>query len=451
MSKTHCGACRGERGCKDCQAVGGFVQYTGLTEFFVQEPAQVQSNECAEVQENCSGIFCDKELFLAADLGTTTLAFVCTDVSGEVLASYSCENPQRKTAADVIGRIDAALHGQRESLTNEIREALVKGFLFVLTEALEHLRGRGTNCDGMRVKIGIAGNTVMQHLLLGYPLEGMAKAPFTPYRTDKIMLTFSDFFPDTVGNCVVPQMLKKAEVTGFPCLSAFVGGDAVAGANAVFSKDKERIELLVDLGTNGELLLSVKGRWYGTAAAMGSAMEGGRYAYASDLFRYIAKALENGVLDETGLLCETYFTEGYEGLLQEDIREFQLAKGAIRAGIELLCGYAEVKPEQVEQIYVAGGVGRYCRTEDFILTGLLPSEFAGKVKVVGNSCIGGILSCLLNGKNMIYCEGESLNLAEQPEFEELYYRFMNFEKRNQCFGNKDIFGKDWYGEEREAK
>ena len=428
MSKTYCGACRGERGCKDCKAVGGFVQYTGLTDFFVQSPAQMRSEECTEVRESSIGELCDKELLLAADLGTTTLAFVCADARGEVLVSYGCENPQRKTAADVIGRMDAALHGQGESLTNEIREALRKGFLFVLSDGVEILRRRGIDIDGMRVKVGIAGNTVMQHLLLDYSLEGMAKAPFIPYTKDKVELTCSELFSDTIGDCAVSQMLKKAEVTVFPCLSAFVGGDAVAGANAVFTMDKEGIELLIDLGTNGELLLSVKGKWYGTAAAMGSAMEGGRYAYASDLFRKIAKALENEVLDETGLLSEPYFTDGYDGLLQEDVREFQLAKGAVRAGIELLCGYAKVKPEQVEWIYIAGGVGQHCVTEDLFRTGLLPGVFSGRVRMVGNSSIGGILSCLLKGKDMIYCEGACLNLAEQPEFENMYYRFMNFEK-----------------------
>ena len=411
MSKTYCGACRGERGCRDCQAVGSSVQYAGLTDFFVQE--------------NNPKAYCDNIIYLAADLGTTTLAFVCVDACGEVLASYGCENPQRRTAADVIGRIDASLHGHGESLTNEIREALIKGFLFVLTGGLEILRGRGFNSNGMRMRIGIAGNTVMQHLLLGYSPEGMAKAPFIPYSTQMVVLAFSELFSQAMEAYEVPCILKRAEVTVFPCLSAFVGGDAVAGANAVFSKKKERVELLIDFGTNGEMLLSVKGKWYGTAVAMGSAIEGGRYAYASDLFRKIAKALENGVLDETGLLCEPCFTEGYEGLLQEDVREFQLAKGAVRAGIELLCRYAGVKPER---IYIAGGVGRYCEPEDLFRTGLLPKEFNGKVTLVGNSSIGGILSCLLKGEDMIYCEGESINLAEQPEFEEMYYRFMNFEK-----------------------
>lgn len=429
MSKTYCGACRGERGCKDCQAVSGLVQYDRLTEFFVQEPLQVRHGEYAEVPGHASGSFCDNELLLAADLGTTTLAFVCTDAHGGILASYGCGNPQRKTAADVIGRIDAALHGQGERLTKEIREALVKGFLFVLADGQKALNDRGKCTENLRVKVGIAGNTVMQHLLLGYPLEGMAKAPFKPHTMKMIKNRFSELFSGVDGAHMVPPVLEQAELTVFPCLSAFVGGDAVAGANAVFSKGSERIEMLIDLGTNGELLLSVKGKWYGTAAAMGSAMEGGRYAYASELFRRIGKALENQVLDETGLLREPFFTEGYEGLLQEDVREFQLAKGAVRAGIELLCGYARVKPADVGQIYVAGGVGRYCGTEDLLRTGLLPREFSGRIKIVGNGSIGGILCYLKQGENMIYCEGECINLAKQPAFETLYYRYMNFEQQ----------------------
>ena len=428
MSQTYCGACRGERGCKDCRAIGGIVQYTGLTEFLAEDTVQVRSETDAYVPEDGKMTLCRKELFLAADLGTTTLAFVCAAESGVVLASYGCENPQRKTAADVVGRMDAALHGQRERLTNEIREALVKGFLFVLEEGKKRLPEGGMETEEFPVRVALAGNTVMQHLLLGYPLDSMAKAPFEPYKRETEVCTFSGLFGDVMRDRELPQMLRQAEVTVFPCLSAFVGGDVVAGAHAVFSGRENGTDILIDLGTNGELLLSVKGRWYGTSAAMGSAFEGGRYAYASELFRKMADALERGIADEMGLLCEPYFTEGYEGLLQEDVREFQLAKGALRAGIGLLCDYAGVALSQIDRVYIAGGLGRYCDIEDLFTTGLLPSEFSGKVAVVGNSCMGGLLSYLKNRDTVIYCEGEVLNLAQQPEFEELYYRFMNFEK-----------------------
>lgn len=433
MSKTYCGACRGERGCVGCVAVGKTATYTAFAGFYADGISQDVSAKEVNAVANFAEVTCGKEIFLAADLGTTTLAFVCADKDGKILASFGCENPQRMVAADVIGRIDAALHGQRECLTNEIREALVKGFLFVLNRGMECFFAETAESVDLRVTVGIAGNTAMQHLLLDYPIDDMAKAPFTPHTTKKAVVLFEELFSDTTEYGEVPLCLRNAKVTVFPCLSAFVGGDIVAGANAVFSERTERVEMLIDLGTNGELLLSVNGKWYGTAAAMGSAIEGGRYAYATELFHKIADVLKQGIADETGLLCEPYFTDGYKGLLQEDIRDFQLAKGAVRAGIELLCRDAEIKPEEVERVYLAGGLGSYCTQEDLFRTGLLPKQFFGKVKVVGNSCIGGILSCLKNDGSMIYCEGDMINLAEQPEFEELYYRFMNFEE-NGLFG-----------------
>ena len=239
---------------------------------------------------------------------------------------------------------------------------------------------------------------------------------------------FTDFFGEEATGTEVPKQLRNAEVTVFPGLSAFVGGDAVAGAYALLRPRQEQTCLLIDLGTNGELLLSVKGQIFGTAAAMGSAMEGGRYAYASELFRLIAAALEQGIMDETGLLTEPYFSEGYLGLEQEDVRQFQLAKGALRAGIEVLCKRANVASRDVERIFIAGGVGRYCKSEDLFVAELLPQEFSGRVTFVGNSCIGGLLSWLKNKETVIYCKGTVFNLAEEPDFEGMYYRFMNFQK-----------------------
>lgn len=408
------------------------MRYTGLTEFFAEDTVQDRPEEDAFVHGDNKTAFGYGELLLAADLGTTTLAFVCADERGNVLASYGCENPQRKMAADVIGRIDAALQGQGERLSDKLRGALATGFLFVYRKGTEALFEAGVRSP-LPVRIAVAGNTTMQHLLMGYPMEGMAKAPFLPYMKEMQSCSFSELFGETEHYGEIPQAVRQAEVTLFPCLSAFVGGDAVAGAYGVFTNRKDRNELLIDLGTNGELLLAAKGKWYGTAAAMGSAFEGGRYAYASELFRKMRDALERGIIDSTGLLSEPYFSEGYEGVLQEDVREFQLAKGALRAGIELLCTYAGTKPEQIDRVYLAGGIGRFCDETDLFRTGLLPTAFEQKVVTVGNSCMGGLLLWLKNKETVLHCRGEILNLAEQPEFESFYYRFMNFEEGEAFF------------------
>ncbi len=415
MNKTYCGACHGERGCPDCEKAAKSAVYTSLTEFLLPD-----------------GTGCDG-LFLVADLGTTTLAFVCEDENGTV--SYGTENPQRSVAADVIGRVDAAMQGKREQLQAMIREALAKGFLFVLETLYKQREKKIEESEPENLQIAIAGNTVMQHLLIGHPVDGLARAPFTPYTTEKSEVTFASLFSECSVYAAFPDWIKRSDVTVFPCFSAFVGGDVVAGTYALFPEvlrergnrtEQTQSALLMDLGTNGELLLWNGERLSGTAAAMGSAFEGGRFSYASELFRLVAGAIRQGVLDETGLLCEPYFTEGFEGVLQEDIREFQLAKGALRAGTELLCQKSGIALSGINRIYIAGGTGRFCAVEDLFQTGLLPEEFYGKVSFVGNSCMGGLLRYVRDRKPELWTEGEFLNLAEQPEFEALYYRYMNF-------------------------
>lgn len=444
MENRYCGACRGERGCRDCKMAVRTAEYTGLTEFLSEGLWKEKMTGYVTAQSAygalAGGVSVPdepEELLLAADIGTTTLGFVCADKKGTILASYGAENPQRLTAADVIGRIDAACRGMAEQLKGQIREALAEGFLFVLEHGWSFL-GTDDARERIPVRIALAGNTTMQHLLLGYPLDGMAKAPFTPYSVKGERVSFSSLFSETAVYQQFPDTVKQAEVFIFPCLSAFVGGDVLAGAYALSfpgtvrgEKEEDGNYLLADFGTNGELLLSVSGKVYATAAAMGSAFEGGRFAYASDLFRLTAKALREGAADETGLLCEPYFTEGFLGLYQEDIRTLQLAKGAIRAGIELLCRHARICTEQINEVFLAGGAGRYCRTEDLLQTGIMPRELKGKIKVVGNSCIGGVLRYLKNREDFLQCGGEVLNLADEPEFEELYYRWMEFREGEQ--------------------
>lgn len=445
MNKTYCGACHGERGCPECEKAAKTAVYTGLTDFFPPEAVQGSADLTMELHKNSSEENRENTLLFAADLGTTTLAFVCEDGEGRV--SYGAENPQRSVAADVIGRVDAAMQGKGEQLQTMIREALAKGFLFVLEMLCKERNIRPEELLTGEVRILMAGNTVMQHLLLGYPVEGFAKAPFRAFKTEKVEISCRELFGECASYRTFPNRLKEATVTVFPCFSPFVGGDVAAGIYALAPRAvrKETTEvyipvksgwpedskkgtcLLLDLGTNGELLLWNGKRLLGTAAAMGSAFEGGRFAYASELFRLVAKALRQGAADETGLLCEPYFSEGFEGLWQEDIREFQLAKGALRAGIEVLGRKAGIFPAEIERVYVAGGIGTFCDCKDMFKTGLLPKEFAGKVSFVGNSCMGGLLQYGKAGEPELDAGGEIINLAEQPEFELLFYRYMNFE------------------------
>ncbi len=426
MKNRYCGSCHGERGCKDCKTAFRRAGYESLTGFSLG----LSKGEFFEKQAEV----CGDTLLFAADIGTTTLAFAVTDKNGTVLAAFGTENPQRESSADVIGRIDAACHGKAEELKNQIREALAKGFLFVHERAASVVWKKGIRTKEKDIRIAVAGNTVMQHLLLGYPVNGLTGNPFTPYSIEAVTVSFEELFGTTTVYESFPAEMKRAAVFVFPGMSAFVGGDVVAGGYGLFGpaaagqeeKKPGGVYLLADLGTNGELLLWKNGRLYAAAAAMGCAFEGGRFAYASELFALVAEALKEGAADETGLLAEPYFSEGFCGLSQEDIRDFQLAKGAVRAGIELLCKRAELSATQIEEVYLAGGAGRFCREEDLFRTGLLPETFRGKLHMVGNSCIGGLLRYLKNPEDVLQWKGEVLNLAEEPEFEALYYHFMEF-------------------------
>lgn len=416
MERKYCGTCRGERGCKDCASAVKTAEYTGITGFFPEGTGTTDGTCLVGVP---------KKLFLAADLGTTTLAFVCTDEGGHVLSSYGTVNPQRSTSSDVVGRIDAACHGDGEALKKQIREALGKGFLFVLRKAGAVLEPV-VQWERLPVFGAVGGNTTMQHLLCGYPVEGLGAAPFRPYSLKEAAISFAELWEEADEFEAVPENLKEAEFTILPCLSAFVGGDAVAGAYGLSLGGDGRRKLLLDFGTNGELLLWQGEKMYVTSTAMGSAFEGGHFAYAADMFRLIKKARECGVLDKTGLLADPYFDASYEGLTQADVRCFQLAKGAIRAGIELLCRKADCLPEQIEMVYVAGGIGAYCEEELLLAVGILPPEFAGKTKLVGNSCIGGLVRYLKEQGPVRSYEYESISLAEEPEFEAIFYQSMDF-------------------------
>ncbi|MDE6740642.1 MAG: ATP-binding protein, partial [Lachnospiraceae bacterium] len=178
-----------------------------------------------------------------------------------------------------------------------------------------------------------------------------------------------------------------------------------------------------------------------TATAAGPAFEGGAGAgvIGSDMIACAASLLKRGILDETGLLAEPYFTEGVTvgepavRLCNKDIRDLQMAKAAVRAGIEIL--RRQMGETQIGHIYLAGGFGYYLDVEAAFSIGLLPERMRGRVTAVGNTSLAGAfkLGCdLWRGKtNPAALEHSlssivSINLAEREEFERLYVRYMNF-------------------------
>jgi uncharacterized 2Fe-2S/4Fe-4S cluster protein (DUF4445 family) len=272
------------------------------------------------------------------------------------------------------------------------------------------------------ITVAIAANTTMLHILNGWDCLGLGKAPFTP-------------------QSVARQHLQKGRlsITELPGISAFIGADIVSGMYALDVQKQTKPVFFLDLGTNGEMAIGAAGRFLVTSAAAGPAFEASELAlslHASGLLRVLHEMLDAKVMDENGTLCDAYFSSGYpvgEAVVSQDlIRELQMAKAAIRAGIEILLRAYGLPAEEIGTLYLAGGMGYFIDPEDAIAVGLIPEAFRGKIIPVGNTSLRGAIRFLREPETAqeelakIVGAAEEILLAEHPDFEELYIRYMTF-------------------------
>lgn len=349
-------------------------------------------------------------VFVAVDIGTTTIAMrgMC---GGKEVGAYTALNPQRVYGADVVARISAGMQGHAEEMRQQICACLADGVRLIKEQ-----------CGRMPAYMVIAANTTMVHLLCGDSVEPLSAFPFEPVN-------------------IKPQQIVVAGIPAYIIcgISAFVGGDIVSGM-AVMGLHKEgNLQLFIDLGTNGEIVLGKKGTFLCTATAAGPAFEGNSSAdlMGADLIRIAAGLLDEGLMDAHGLLREPYFTEGITRagahVTQESIRELQKAKAAIAAGIELLLEQYGADAGEVSDVLLAGGFGYYLNPDAAVRIGLLSDAFAGKIRAVGNTALRG--ACLLGNGDMSDFAARTkqltkgctyLNLAAQEKFEKKYISHLDF-------------------------
>lgn len=353
-------------------------------------------------------------VFAAVDIGTTTVAMrgMC---GGKEVGSYAALNPQRSYGADVVSRIGAGMQGHAEEMRGQIVSCLEEG-----------LKSIAQQCGHAPSYMVIAANTTMVHLLCGDQLEPLSAFPFEP----------------------VNIKTQQIVVAGIPAyiicgISAFVGGDIVSGMAAMGLHKASDLQLFIDLGTNGEIVLGNKENFLCTAAAAGPAFEGNVSAdlMGADLIRIAAGLLEEGLMDAHGLLQEPYFSKGIDRsgahITQESIRELQKAKAAIRTGVELLLERYGAAPQEVSFVRLAGGFGYYLKPEAALRIGLLPNAFEGKIKAAGNTALQG--ACMLGGMlenggmdafaactEQLARHSVYLNLAMQASFEKKYISNLDF-------------------------
>ena len=393
---------------------------------------------------------------IAVDIGTTTVAMQRIDLeSGEIRKTYTALNSQRMYGADVIGRIEAAGKGRAGELKGCILQVL-RSSVDSLTE--------GGRIPPVRMMIG--ANTTMVHLLMGYPCESLGIAPFLPYNIERI---------ETGWAALSGQKGSSFPVRICPGVSAYIGGDITAGLYALGFHERERVSILIDLGTNGEMAVGNRERILAASAAAGPAFEGGNLVCGTGsipgavchaawkdgalcvetiggeepkgicgtgILEIIACLLEAELMDETGRLEEPYASEGFpvdgQGRIrvyQKDIREIQLAKAAVRAGLETLLDEYGISLDEVEEIFLAGGFGYELDPGKAETIGLLPAGCAKRVRAAGNTSLRGAAAGLLDGKSgktLDHIAGlvREIPLSGNPKFSELYMEYM-------CFGEEE--------------
>ena len=378
---------------------------------------------------------------LAIDIGTTTVVCYLLDgKTGAVLAQSSTMNPQAQFGADVISRIQHVLENQGgEAMQKCIRNALEKLTADVAAQA-------GIHPADITVA-AIVGNTAMHHLLLGIDPSPLVVPPYMPN---------------------VFEALEKDIARILPNIAGFVGGDTVGCMVATRFDALEKLTLMIDIGTNGEMVLGDKNRRIACSTAAGPAFEGakiscgmrgaagavdhvwledGQVKYhvigdgealglcGSGLLDLVAVLLDLEIIDESGYLEDREYRLGDTPvvLTQKDVREVQLAKAAIRAGIELLAQELGVQVESIAQVYLAGAFGNYLTPASACRIGMIPPALLDRIRPIGNAAGEGAKLCALSKAEFTYSQElakhtDFLELASLPDFQDCYVDALEFEE-----------------------
>ena len=388
-----------------------------------------------------------RRLGAAVDIGTTTIA-VSLHRDGAPAGTMGEWNPQSVLGADVISRIEASLEGQAEKLAELVRNAVSR-----LLQSLAECAGE--QAEEIETVV-ITGNTAMLYFLMGKNPECLSRAPFEADELFGIWTTGEE-----LGLCC-----KTAKVYLPRCISAFVGADITTAILGTGIRGTDPGSMMVDIGTNGEIVLFWKDRLICCATAAGPAFEGAGLSCGmrgvsgaidhvkwengswklhvigggtpagicgSGVIDGVAGLLESGLLDETGYLEEDVSFDGNVGLSAQDIRQVQLAKSAIRAGMETLLLLTGVGSAELGQLYVAGGFGSYMSVENAERIGLFPKIDRQRIRICGNAALAGA-ERILHDRDFekeaseLAKRAETVNLGGNAAFQDFYMEQMMFEE-----------------------
>ncbi|HWQ79514.1 MAG TPA: ASKHA domain-containing protein [Anaerovoracaceae bacterium] len=406
---------------------------------------------------------------IAIDIGTTTLVAELIDLkSGKKLAGESMLNPQTAVAQDVLSRIHFASEGSGV-------ETLYQMFLSAFAGLRDRLSASAGVTPASIYEAVYSGNTAMLHMATGVDPTSLGKYPYTPKLDCGRSISADGLGISPFGTVYLP-----------PVISSFVGADITSGILVSQLEEKAGVTLFIDIGTNGEIVLAKDGRLAATSTAAGPAFEGmnidcgmrasagaielfqigedGAYSFetigndkavgicGSGLLDIVGELVRTGVIEKSGRFSRkpkelsamriygalrehdgknAFFITDNVYLTQKDIRQVQLAKGAIRSGITALLGRLGVAEEDVDEVLIAGSFGYHLRESSLINIGLLSPAFSGRVRFVGNTSQSGSVAFLLNKDfrrrmKALVSSIEKIELSNSPDFEKLYVASLVF-------------------------
>ena len=399
-----------------------------------------------------------KGLGIAIDLGTTTIVAQLLDLwTGNVLGVRSALNAQARHGADIMSRVEFATSAQgRQRLQQLVREQIRNIVVELLSEVASTITGGG----GRLSSIVVVGNTVMHHLFCGIDIEPLSHFPFEPVSSGLQILRTSDLGWSIPGD---------SSLHFLPCLGGFVGSDVLAGILACKLQERDSLAVLIDLGTNGEIVIGNRERLLCASTAAGPAFEGARIsmgmraAYGaisrvhleagqlrchvlgdipprgicgSGLVDAAAVALDLHLIKTNGRLAQgdSLLLSSPVSLNQWDIRELQLAKGAIAAGVEILLNQLAADKGDVKQVFLAGAFGNYINYVSASRIGLL--DFAPEIVTpAGNTALLGAKLALFDldehdgAYPQVLAKTQHFSLKEDPHFHEVFVEKMGFPER----------------------
>lgn len=409
---------------------------------------------------------------LALDLGSTSLFAALVDMStGQVAAVSSQPNMQRVYGADIISRVSYCL--DHDKGRDNLHQILINNINAMIEDLLKKTAAEADDI----YEIVAVGNPVMLHLLLNLSVANFAKAPYQGLFVDEMIL----------GAYSLPlRMNRGGDLVLLPQVGGFVGADTTACLLTLPQRDDSRF-VLIDIGTNGEVVVGNQGRFWAASAAAGPALEGGcircgmramegaidwvdwneeeglvyrvigsaspRGLCGSAVIALTAALLKAGWIDPYGTITDKAreqavirSEDGEECFLltrpensaaapitfsQEDIRQVQLAKAAIRVAIDLLLEQAGMTAAEIERIYLAGAFGHFLDPAHITALGMVPEVNLNRLIPIGNAAASGAISALLAiSKRQEAIDLEKrvtcLELADQSGFQPAFMKHMNF-------------------------